>query len=82
MWTTSSRNVEILMPNSTVSIVNSVTSGGARNFYFVSNLTVMHTNTHSETIRRRCLATVTVNGLETESTSFAEAVVNVKGTVL
>ena len=81
MWTALSENSEILTPNSTVSIENSVTSD-SRSFYFVSNLTITHINTRSEIITRKCLATVTVNGLETESASSAQAHVNVKGTVL
>ena len=81
MWTALSENSEILTPNSTVSIENSVTSD-SRSFYFVSNLTITHINTRSEIITRTCSATVTVNGLETESTSSAQADVNVQGTVL
>ncbi len=76
VWTTLSPG--ILLPNSTVSIENSLTSD-SRNFYFVSNLTIEHTNTLSEVVMRLCLATVTVNGIETESSSSALARVTIRG---
>ncbi len=78
MWATVSEIAVLLQPNSTVSIENSVTSD-VRNFYFVSNLTIEHTNTISEVISRSCFATVTVNGIETNSSSSIIARVTVNG---
>lgn len=78
VWTAVSEVSSVISPNSTVSIENSVTND-SRNFHFVSNLTIDHLNTLSEVLQRRCAATVTVSGMETESSSSIVSRVTIKG---